>query len=89
MKSYRDAGYGEREGTSARQSTTFATGINMDSRFIGRIIITSLSYMKTTTCRSCMETGGGGEDAWRERDWTDADYGWWIRFRDTHCEREI
>jgi hypothetical protein len=51
MKSYRDAGYGGRESTNARQSTIFAMGINMGSRSFGRIITTSLSYMKTTTCR--------------------------------------
>jgi hypothetical protein len=86
MKSYRDVGYGGGEGI---RSTRSATGINTAPRSFGRIIITSLSYMKTTTCRSCMATGGGGEDAWKERDWTDAEHGWWIRSRDTHCEREI
>jgi len=38
MKSYRDAGYGEREDTNARRSTTFATSINMEPRLFGRII---------------------------------------------------
>ena len=36
MKSYRDAGYGEREDTNVRRSTTFATSINMEPRLFGQ-----------------------------------------------------
>jgi hypothetical protein len=82
-----DAGYGEIEDSKAR--TIFVTGINTASQLFGRINITSLSYRWTTTCRPCMEKGRGGDYGEKGRVWGNADFGRWMRSRDTHCQRAI